>query len=188
MKVSKEQAAKNRDRILDATSRLIRERGLAGVGVDALTGAAGFTPGSLYSQFGSKDRLLAETLHYINDRRSEARTLNKLSAADFISSYLSADHRDNPGDGCYFATLGPEIHRQSKKVRRTFTEKVLENLSWLSSVLPGKRKLQRENEALLMMSTLIGAMVLARAVDDSILSERLLSVSREEMLERVGDR
>ena len=66
-----------------------------------------------------------------------------------------------------------------------FTEKVLENLSWLGSVLPGKRRQQRENEALLVMSTLLGAMVLARAVDDPALSERLLSVSREEMLNRV---
>ena len=73
MKVSKKQAARNRERILDATSRLIRERGLAGVGVDALTGAAGLTPGSLYSQFGSKDRLLAEALNYTNDRRTAAK-------------------------------------------------------------------------------------------------------------------
>src|SRR2546430_7964880 len=57
MRVSKEQAAKNRERILEAASRLMRERGISGVGVDALANAAGMTHGSLYSQFGSKERL-----------------------------------------------------------------------------------------------------------------------------------
>jgi TetR/AcrR family transcriptional repressor of nem operon len=62
MRVSKEQAAENRERILKAASRLIRERGISGAGVDALTEAAGMTHGSLYSQFGSKERLVEEAL------------------------------------------------------------------------------------------------------------------------------
>ena len=62
MRVSKEQAAGNRARILTATARMIRESGINGVGVDALTKAAGLTHGSLYSQFGSKERLVAEAL------------------------------------------------------------------------------------------------------------------------------
>jgi TetR/AcrR family transcriptional repressor of nem operon len=186
VKVSREQAAKNRERILDAASRLIRERGLAGAGVDALTGAAGLTPGSLYSQFGSKDRLIAEALNYTNEQRTAARIINRVGVDDFITTYLSASHRDNPGRGCLFATVGPEIHRQNSKVRRTFTQKVLENISWLTSVLPGK-KATRENEALVVMSTLLGAMVLARAVDDPVLSERLLSVTKEELLHRVRE-
>ena len=62
MRVSKEKAAANRERILSEAARLFRERGLAGVGVDALADAAGLTHGSLYSQFGSKERLAAEAL------------------------------------------------------------------------------------------------------------------------------
>ena len=64
MRVSKEQAAENRERILKAASRLMRERGISGVGVDALTEAAGMTHGSLYSQFGSKERLVEEAVAY----------------------------------------------------------------------------------------------------------------------------
>ena len=60
MRVSKEKAAENRERILTEAARLFREHGLSGVGVDALTDAAGLTHGSLYSQFGSKERLAAE--------------------------------------------------------------------------------------------------------------------------------
>ena len=62
MRVTKEKAAENRARILGAAARLFRERGLSGVGVDALGEAAGMTHGSLYSQFGSKERLAAEAL------------------------------------------------------------------------------------------------------------------------------
>src|ERR1700722_11842515 len=67
MRVSKEKAAENRERILTEAARLFRERGLSGVGVDALTDAAGLTHGSLYSQFGSKDRLAAEALSHALD-------------------------------------------------------------------------------------------------------------------------
>src|SRR5690348_7671800 len=62
MRVSKEKAAENRERILKAASRLLRERGISGVGVDALTEAAGLTHGSLYSQFGSRERLVEEAV------------------------------------------------------------------------------------------------------------------------------
>src|SRR2546429_9527245 len=72
MRVSKEQAAKNRERILEAASRLMRERGISGVGVDALANAAGMTHGSLYSQFGSKERLRGEAEAYaIRGKRRE---------------------------------------------------------------------------------------------------------------------
>ena len=64
MRVSKEQAAENRERILKEASRLIRERGISGTGVDALTEAAGMTHGSLYSQFGSKERLVEDAVAY----------------------------------------------------------------------------------------------------------------------------
>jgi len=64
MRVSKEKAAQNRERILTEAARLFREHGLSGIGVDALTDAAGLTHGSLYSQFGSKERLAVEALGY----------------------------------------------------------------------------------------------------------------------------
>src|SRR5688500_16887270 len=88
MRVSKEKAAENRERILKAASRLIRERGISGAGVDALTEAAGMTHGSLYSQFGSKERLVEEALEYViadsAQNMGEASTL-----ADYISKYLA---------------------------------------------------------------------------------------------------
>ena len=117
MRVSKERAAQNRARILTAAARLFRERGLSGVGVDAVTDAAGLTHGSLYSQFGSKERLAVEALgHALSENAAElsdARTLD-----DFVSRYLSADHRARVGEGCSLTALAGDIPRQGSARRR----------------------------------------------------------------------
>src|SRR5437762_11680266 len=120
MRVSKEQAADNRERILDAASRLMRARGISGVGVDALTEAAGMTHGSLYSQFGSKERLVEEAVAYaIAAKGQELPEVFALS--DYVSEYLSAEHRNEPGSGCPFAALSREVARQGDGVRERFT-------------------------------------------------------------------
>ena len=120
MRVTKEKAAENRERILKAASRLIRERGISGAGVDALAEAAGMTHGSLYSQFGSKERLVEEALEYAiavsGKTTAEAATLDR-----YISGYLSSEHRDKPGQGCPLAALVCEMPRQSSGVREKFT-------------------------------------------------------------------
>ena len=99
MRVSKEKAAENRERILAEAARLFRERGISGVGVDTLTDAAGLTHGSLYSQFGSKERLAAEALGHALST-SSARMNDTGTLDDYVARYLSADHRDRRGDGC----------------------------------------------------------------------------------------
>ena len=125
MRVSKEQAAENRARILAETARMIREAGIGGVGVDALTRAAGLTHGSLYSQFGSKERLVAEALAHALENSGD-KTRKELGAPDgalatVVARYLSPAHRDAPGGGCALAAIGPEAARQGGSVRRVFT-------------------------------------------------------------------
>jgi AcrR family transcriptional regulator len=98
MKVSNEQAAANRERILNEATRLFREHGFAKVGVDSLTQAARLTHGSLYSHFGSKDALMAQALSHGRAQTAETPPGIK-TIADAVSGYLSAAHRDNPGNG-----------------------------------------------------------------------------------------
>src|SRR4030095_4397919 len=97
-----EQSANKRARILKAASRLMRERGISSVGVDALTAAAGMTYGSLYSQFGSKERLREEALAYAIAAKGEE-VPEVFDFSDYVSEYLSEAHRDKPGSGCPFA-------------------------------------------------------------------------------------
>src|SRR5260370_27954231 len=120
MKGSKKKAAENRERILDEAARLFREKGAQGVGVDALGEAAGLTHGSLYSQFGSKDRLLAEAVGHAFSRF--AAEFGAVKDADtYVSKYLSAEHRENPGSGCTVASIVSEMPRQSEAGRPAVT-------------------------------------------------------------------
>ncbi|WP_338832109.1 TetR/AcrR family transcriptional regulator [Bradyrhizobium sp. 27S5] len=181
MRVSKEQAAENRERILKAASRLMRERGISGVGVDALTEAAGMTHGSLYSQFGSKERLVEEAVAYaIATKGQEVPEVFALS--DYISEYLSDAHRDMPGSGCPFAALCCEMPRQSSGVRERFTAGVRGMIGQLSGRMgSGLKPRQREEKALATAASLVGALVLARAVNDPKLSDDILRATKKEL-------
>ncbi|MBR0644123.1 TetR/AcrR family transcriptional regulator [Plastoroseomonas hellenica] len=183
MKVSKEKAAENRARILTAAARLFREHGLAGVGVDALAEAAGMTHGSLYSQFGSKERLAAEALSEAlapGDTRllPEAGAVPGQDAvAVVVGRYLSPQHRDRPGEGCALAALGSEMHRGPASVRHAFTEGLRSLAARLAALLPRRRRQAPEDAALALLSALVGTLILARAVDDPGLSDRILAAS-----------
>lgn len=177
MKVSKQRAAENRQRIVEEAARLFRERGLSGVGVDALTEAAGLTYGSLYSHFGSKEALMAEAVKCaFADFGSKMSATKDVTA--FVEQYLSAEHRDRPGEGCAVAALGCEMGRQSKTVRRAFTEGAKGAMARLGARLRNGPVCDREDKAWTMIATLMGTILLARAVDDPALSERILSAAR----------
>ncbi len=183
-RVTKEQAAENRARILTEAARLFRERGLSGVGVDALTEAAGLTHGSLYSQFGSKESLAEEAVAQAIAGNAMARLPAHASPevlAAFIASYLSPAHRDRPGKGCTFAALGCEMSRQGPGLRGIFTEGLRGAAARLAALLPGHRRRAREDRALVLLAGLVGGLVLSRAVDDAELSDRLLSAVAAEM-------
>ena len=178
MRVSREKAAENRERILTEAARLFRERGLAGVGVDALADAAGLTHGGLYSQFGSKERLAAEAVDYAL-AASAARTGKARSLAEYADRYLSAAHRDAPGTGCALAALGCEMPRHAGAVQTSFTAGVRRMAERIGALLPASLRRDRDAEALATAATLVGALVLARGVDDPELSDRILAAARE---------
>jgi TetR/AcrR family transcriptional regulator, transcriptional repressor for nem operon len=181
MRVSKERAADNRDRILNAAARLMRERGIAGVGVDALTEAAGMTHGSLYSQFGSKERLVEEAVAYAI--ASKGREMPEVfSLGDYVSEYLSTAHRNGPGNGCPMAALCCDVSRQSDGVRARFTAGLRGMMGRLSGRMgSGLKQRQRDEEALAMIASMVGALVLARAVNDAKLSEEILRATRKRL-------
>ncbi len=181
MRVSKERAAENRERILKEAARLIRERGIAGTGVDALTEAAGMTHGSLYSQFGSKERLVEDAVAYAIEAKGQE-VPEALSVSDYVSQYLSPMHRDRPGSGCPLAALVCEIPHQSKAVRDRFTAGVRGMIGMLSGRMGSRLKpRQRDDKVLATIATLVGALVLARAVNDPKLSDDILRATKNSL-------
>jgi TetR/AcrR family transcriptional repressor of nem operon len=181
MRVSKHQAAENRERILLAASRLLRERGVSGAGGDALSDAAGMTHGSLYSQFGSKGRLVQEALtHALTAKELEAREIRNLKS--YVAKYLSRGHRDAAERGCPIAALCCEMPRQSTSVRDRFTAGLRGMVANLSGRMdPVLKQRKRDQEAMATVASLVGAIVLARAVNDPDLSNDILHATRRRL-------
>src|SRR5438874_7022730 len=118
MKVSREQMAENRHRILDAASRLFRAKGFDAVSVAEVMKAAGLTHGGFYGHFSSKDDLVAQTLAHVLavDAGAEG------DLRSFTETYLSPRHRDNAADGCPTAGLAADIRHQTAAARAAMTE------------------------------------------------------------------
>jgi len=179
MKVSREQAEANRERILDVASELFRERGFDGIGVADLMKHAGLTHGGFYGHFSSKEDLMAQACD-----RALAESVAKWAGfcarpdgkplSAIAKSYLSTRSRDDPGAGCAVAALGADASRHGAKVRRSITEGVRSLVEILAETVPGKSRVEKRRTALAAFAGMVGALVLARAVDDDELSEEIL--------------
>jgi TetR/AcrR family transcriptional regulator, transcriptional repressor for nem operon len=178
MRVSREKAAENRERIVDAASRLFREKGFDGAGVDAIMHAAGLTHGGFYGHFGSKDDLAAEAV-----TRAFGRSAEELSRyatlSDLVSAYLSERHCADRANGCAIAALGADMARQSEGVRRGLTAYVRAQLDHFTRLLRNGARASRRRRAISALAGMVGALTLARAVDDPALSKEILDAARD---------
>ncbi|OHC79979.1 MAG: TetR family transcriptional regulator [Rhodoferax sp. RIFCSPLOWO2_12_FULL_60_11] len=179
MKVTREQATLNRDRVLDVAARLFRERGFDGIGVADLMKSAGLTHGGFYGQFGSKEALMAEACSRSFDSALETWTkigdrANGNPLAAVVKGYLSKQHRDNPGAGCVIASLGAEATRHGTSLRRTVTDGTRAMLELFTSFATGRTKAVKRERAVVAYASMVGALILARAVDDEALSDEIL--------------
>jgi TetR/AcrR family transcriptional repressor of nem operon len=178
VKVSREQAAQNRERILDAAAQLFRERGFEGIGVADLMNTVGLTHGGFYGHFSSKEDLMAQACARACERAVQA--WGKLSGRSpddpmllIARSYLSSRHRNDPGAGCVVAALGSDLARQGPGVRQAVTEGIRRSIDLLARLIPGHSSKKRPR-AIAAYASWVGAMTMARAVDDPALSQEIL--------------
>jgi TetR/AcrR family transcriptional repressor of nem operon len=164
---------------VESASRLFRENGLDGIGVAGLMKEAGLTHGGFYGHFGSKEQLMAEAV--TRALEGSVRKWEGLAARHparplpaIVKSYLSERHRDDPGAGCAIASLGTDVARQGPAVRRAFTAGLRNMLGLLAGMVAGRTAAARRKRALAAYAAMVGAMMLARAVDDPELSEEIL--------------
>jgi TetR/AcrR family transcriptional repressor of nem operon len=179
MKVSREQAAENRQRVVETAARLFREKGFDGIGVADLMKTAGLTHGGFYGQFSSKEDLAAQACaRALADSEKKWERLTSDKGKDplkaLAASYLSARHRDDAGNGCAFVALGAEAPRWGRAVRCVFTEALLARIKRLIQYVPGQSEKARRERAIATMASLVGGLVLARAVHDPRLSDEIL--------------
>ena len=191
MKVSREKATENRERIIDAAGTLFRANGFAGIGVADIMKASALTHGGFYGHFASKDDLAAQA-----SRRSLARAAAKWERiaaaapekayAALLANYLTATHRDDPGRGCAFASLSADAARGGKAIRAAFAEGLQPFLDTLAKAVPARSKTARHRKAIATMAALVGAVTLARAVGDRRLSDEILEAVHRELLETMA--
>jgi TetR/AcrR family transcriptional repressor of nem operon len=180
MRVTREQAAANRERVLQVAGTLFRQHGFDGIGVADIMKRAGLTHGGFYGQFASKDDLAAETTARVLGKPGwQERLTGKAnpSFGDVVRAYLSPRHRDDPGTGCLLSALGSDAARQPLAVRRAFTDGLRARIDGLLTLVPGRSQAARREKALATMAGLVGALVLSRAVDDPALSDEILEAT-----------
>src|SRR5882724_3728212 len=173
MRVSREKAAENRERIVDTASRLFREKGFDGVGLDAIMKGAGLTHGGFYGHFGSKDDLAAEAVTTALERGNEKMS-RFTDLESYVAGYLSVRHCADRADGCGLAALGADVPREGAGVRRAITTYVAARLDGIAALCKGTAAARRKR-AIATLSGMVGALTLARAVDDAALSSEILT-------------
>ncbi|MFY9656786.1 MAG: hypothetical protein WAK01_09400, partial [Methylocystis sp.] len=102
----------------------------------------------------------------------------RLGFRGYAEGYLSTEHRDAPGEGCALAALGCDMPRESLLLRHRFTEGFRGLAGRLSEMVRGPSRQERDKEALATLALLVGAVILARAVDEPELSEQILAAAR----------
>lgn len=174
MKVSREQMAENRRRILDAASRLFRDKGFDAVSVAEVMKAAGLTHGGFYGHFSSKDDLIAQTLAHV----LAADTVGEADLRAYVEAYLAPRHRDNAAGGCPTAGLAAAVRYQTPAARAAMTEGLRSQIERIGRALPDVNQADRRRAAIGSWAAMVGAVILARAVDDPVLSDELLGETK----------
>ncbi|TCR63622.1 TetR family transcriptional regulator [Bosea sp. BK604] len=173
MKVSREQMALNRQRILEEAGRLFRARGFESVTVAEVMKAAGLTHGGFYGHFESKDDLIAETLAH-----ALAPGSGEIDLARFAEGYLAPGHCADLSGGCTTAGLGAETIRQSPQARAAMTAGLRRQIERLSRSAPGATGEEKRRAAIGSWAAMVGAVILARLSDDLELSDEMLQQTR----------
>ncbi|MER8376859.1 helix-turn-helix domain-containing protein, partial [Mesorhizobium sp. M1406] len=172
--VSREQMAENRRRILDAASRLFRDKGFDAVSVAEVMKAAGLTHGGFYGHFSSKDDLTAQTLAHV----LAADSVGGGDLRAYVGSYLSPRHRDNAAGGCPTAGLAASIRHQTPAARSAMTEGLRSQIDRIGKALPELDPADGRRAAIGSFAAMVGAVILARAIDDPAFSDEVLEQTR----------
>jgi TetR/AcrR family transcriptional regulator, transcriptional repressor for nem operon len=183
LRKSKLESAQTRDTILASAAELIRRTGITEASVADVMAAAGLTHGGFYRHFRSKEQLISEALSAAGEKTvaTIGRNMAKGGFNAAVDGYLSKSHRDAGTPICPFAACGSEIARSGKETKTAATE-VLERLfATLSGDASDHLEAETRAHAIIALSTMIGAMTLARVVADGDLSSEILDCAKRHL-------
>jgi TetR/AcrR family transcriptional repressor of nem operon len=180
---SRDDKARSHERIVEIAAARLRESGTAGPGVAELMKAAGLTHGGFYKHFGSREDLVAEAVERALRDNEGFVTALTAGAADartalelFVNWYASAEHRDTPSAGCAVVAFGADAPRADPRVRASYAGQVERYLAHLEALLGDRSR------AAAALSTLVGAVLVARGIGPGELSDEILAAAREGVL------
>jgi TetR/AcrR family transcriptional regulator, transcriptional repressor for nem operon len=188
MRVSRVQAAENRQHMINVASRLFRSRGFDGIGLKDLMEGAGLTQGGFYKQFASKEDLAAQA----SRRALESASLRWSTAiaehpedplGAVIAFYLSPEHREERMDGCPVVALGSDAARQGNEVKASFEAGIKAYLEILGRVIAETGGEESSGKAMAILSTMVGALTLSRVVNDPDLARAILDAAVKQVRE-----
>lgn len=167
------------ERIVGVAARAIRRSGYDGTGVADIMKEAGLTHGAFYSHFASREAMLAEAAAKACAEAAGAAAEVVASVpsgsalASLLAVYLSKEHAAGIDVGCPLAALGSETFRQAPEVRRVATRHIKEMVDLLARQSPDWGSPSAHERALVTVSTMVGALMLSRAVDEPALAQGL---------------
>jgi TetR/AcrR family transcriptional regulator, transcriptional repressor for nem operon len=189
VRLTSEQAKQNRQRILETASRIFRLHGIEAVSVADIMNQSGFTHGGFYNHFNSKEELAAEAVacafeksaHNLSETFASARSPQK-ALEMVIAEYLNPAYRDSSAGGCPAAALPADAARNGKEVQTAFADGIDSYLDMFAAQMDGNKQEARQ-QAVTLLSGLVGALMLSRAVktSNSNLSNELLSSARKQL-------
>jgi len=186
-RVSRKQAELNREIIVEAATRLFREKGIHGISVSDVMAAAGLTHGGFYGHFESREALATEACQRAFEQSSlrwqarvEASPDPESARLGLIDPYLSAANRDNPGDSCPVAAFAGEMcHEASNSpLQQTYIQGLEESLGILSALQATGTDEGDRQAALAQYAMMVGTLTLARATRGNGLSDEFLKAAR----------
>jgi len=178
MRKSNKEAARTREAIVAAAADHIKRTGIAEASLADVMAGAGLTHGGFYRHFRSKEHLVAEALSVAGDKTIAvvSQNLRKGGVTAAVDDYLSTSHRDSPNPVCPFAALGSEMARAGGETKAAATG-VLEKL--FATLATNGSEPDARAQAIVALSTMVGAMTLARIVSDGRLSDEILNRAKD---------
>jgi TetR/AcrR family transcriptional repressor of nem operon len=187
---SKVEKAESHERILTAAAEVFRERGIDGISLADLMQVAGLTHGGFYRHFGSRDDLVAEGVERaLRDGSAVADSIAanpRSTIGAVVDAYLSLAHRDNIASGCAVTALANDVARSNDRTRSAYSLQVGRYVELLTRLVESMPQKKRRPAALAALATLVGAVSMARAVNDDELSREILKSAADELKARLA--
>ena len=189
MRYRPEHKAKIHHKIVNDAAKQVRAEGLTGVAVSAVMRHAGLTHGGFYKHFGNKGELLVESLREafreMGDHLAHAAEQSQSETAwkTIVKTYLSPAHCEHPERGCPVAALASELARADQTMKGHIVEEVTKYKNRMLPFMPGRRAADKERNFLVIFSTMLGAIGIARILPDRAARARVLASARDFLLD-----